>query len=69
MKKVVLAACNAKYIHSNLALRYLSRFRDNNRRHLIKTVEFTINQRADFIVEELFRMQPDVILFSYYIVS
>lgn len=67
VKKVVLAACNAKYIHSNLALRYLSRFRDNNRRHLIKTVEFTINQRADFIVEELFRMQPDVILFSCYI--
>lgn len=67
MKKIVLAALNAKYIHSNLAMRYLSRFQDNHKKHNIITREFTINQRADFIVEELFRLQPDVILFSAYI--
>ena len=67
MKKIVLAALNAKFIHSNLALRYLSRFQDNDKKHHIITREFTINQRPDFIVEELFRMQPDVILFSAYI--
>lgn len=67
MKKIVLAALNAKYIHSNLALRYLSRFQENDKKHNIITREFTINQRADFIVEELFRLQPDVILFSAYI--
>ena len=67
MKKVVLAALNAKYIHSNLALRYLSRFQDNNKKHNVLTREFTINQRLDFIAEELFRLQPDVILFSAYI--
>lgn len=67
MKKVVLAALNAKYIHSNLALRYLSRFQDNNKKHNVVTREFTINQRLDFIAEELFRLQPDVILFSAYI--
>lgn len=67
MKKVILAALNAKYIHSNLALRYLSRFQDNNRKHHVETMEFTINQRLDFIVEELFRKQPDVVLFSCYI--
>lgn len=67
MKKIVLAALNAKYIHSNLALRYLSRFQDNYKKHHITTREFTINQRPDFIVEELFRLQPDVILFSAYI--
>ena len=67
MKKIVLAALNAKYIHSNLALRYLSRFQDNHKNHNIITREFTINQRPDFIVEELFRLQPDVILFSAYI--
>ena len=65
--KVLLAAINAKYIHSNLALRYLSRFQDNDKKHHIITREFTINQRPDFIVEELFRLQPDVILFSAYI--
>ena len=67
MKKIVLAALNAKYIHSNLALRYLSRFQDNYKKHHIITREFTINQRPDFIVEELFRLKPDVILFSAYI--
>lgn len=67
MKKVVLAALNAKYIHSNLALRYLSRFQENNKKHNIVTREFTINQRLDFIAEELYRLQPDVILFSAYI--
>lgn len=67
MKKVILAALNAKYIHSNLALRYLSRFQDNNRKHYVETMEFTINQRLDFIAEELFRKQPDVVLFSCYI--
>lgn len=67
MKKVILAALNAKYIHSNLALRYLSRFQDNNQKHHVETMEFTINQRLDFIAEELFRKQPDVVLFSCYI--
>lgn len=66
-KTVVLAALNAKYIHSNLALRYLSKFQNNEKRHHVQTMEFTINQRIDFIVEELFRQQPDVILFSCYI--
>lgn len=67
MKKIVLAALNAKYIHSNLALRYLSRFQDNHKKYHIITKEFTINQRMDFILEELFRLRPDVILFSAYI--
>ena len=67
MKKVILAALTAKYIHSNLALRYLSRFQNNNQKHHVETMEFTINQRLDFIAEELFRKQPDVVLFSCYI--
>lgn len=67
LKKVILAALNAKYIHSNLALRYLSRFQNNNQKHHVETIEFTINQRLDFIAEELFRKQPDVVLFSCYI--
>ncbi|WP_330612288.1 B12-binding domain-containing radical SAM protein [Anaerotignum lactatifermentans] len=67
MKKILLAALNAKYIHSNLALRYLSKFQDNEKHHHIVTMEFTINQRVDFIAEEIFRQKPDVVLFSCYI--
>lgn len=67
MKKVVLAALSAKFIHSSLALRYLTRFNDNKEKHNITTMEFTINQRLDYIADELFRQKPDVILFSCYI--
>lgn len=67
MKKFVLAAISAKYIHSSLALRYLSKFEQNNKRHRLETVEFTINQRDEFILEELFRLSPDVFFFSCYI--
>lgn len=67
MKKIVLASLSAKFIHSSLALRYLTRFADNGVRHNLQTMEFTINQRLEFIADELFRQQPDVILFSCYI--
>ena len=67
MKKIILASLNAKFIHSSLALRYLTKFNDNDKKHHIVTMEFTINQRLGFIADELFRQQPDVILFSCYI--
>lgn len=67
MKKIVLASLSAKFIHSSLALRYLTKFRDNDQNHNLHTMEFTINQRLDFIADELFRLSPDVILFSCYI--
>ena len=67
MKKIVLASLSAKFIHSSLALRYLTKFNDNAKKHNLTTMEFTINQRLDFIADELFRAKPDVILFSCYI--
>ena len=67
MKKIILAALSAKFIHSSLALRYLTKFNENDKKHHIQTMEFTINQRLDFIADELFRQNPDVILFSCYI--
>ena len=67
MKKIVLASLSAKFIHSSLALRYLTKFNDNTKKHNLTTMEFTINQRLDFIADELFRAKPDVILFSCYI--
>lgn len=67
MKNIILASLSAKFIHSSLALRYLTRFEENGKHHNLHTMEFTINQRLDFIADELFRQQPDVILFSCYI--
>ncbi|WP_343253133.1 B12-binding domain-containing radical SAM protein [Ligaoa zhengdingensis] len=67
MKTFVLAAVNAKFIHSSLAVRSLARFAHNRERHHLITAEFTINQTQDYILDELFRMQPEVLFFSAYI--
>lgn len=42
--KVVLAALNARYSHSSLALRYLQRYCEGQFPNL-ETVEFNINQK------------------------
>lgn len=67
MKRIVLVAIGAKFIHSSLALKYLSRFEDNDKKHHLILHDFTINQPVDFILAELFREQPDIICFSCYI--
>ena len=64
--KVLLTAINSKYIHSNLAVRYLKSFtKDMDHEGVIR--EFTINDREEKIVEEIIKEQPDVVAFSTYI--
>ena len=64
--KVLLTAINSKYIHSNLAVRYLRSFtKDLDYEGKIK--EFTINDREERILEEIIREKPDVVAFSTYI--
>lgn len=63
--KILLTTLNSKYIHSNLAIRYLSRYVEDI--ESIQVEEFTINQNIDFIASEIFKLQPDVIGFSTYI--
>lgn len=64
--KVVLAALNATYSHSSLALRYLQRCCAQQFPEL-ETVEFNINQSPQAILAELVRRKPDVVGFSCYI--
>ena len=64
--KVLLTAINSKYIHSNLAVRYLKSFtKDMDYEGVIR--EFTINDREERILEEIIKEQPDVVAFSTYI--
>ncbi|WP_027623242.1 B12-binding domain-containing radical SAM protein [Clostridium lundense] len=64
--KVILTAVNSKFIHSNLAVRYLKAYtKDLNYECIIK--EFSINDRIERIVHELINEKPDVIAFSCYI--
>lgn len=64
--KVLLAAINSKYIHTNISLRYL----EKSARHLpyeCVRKEFTINENLTRILEEIMEVKPDLIGFSVYI--
>ncbi|MHC1683658.1 MAG: B12-binding domain-containing radical SAM protein [Clostridiaceae bacterium] len=64
--KVLLCGINSKYIHSNLAIRYLKAYtEDLNYSCSIK--EYNINQRLEIILEDIITEVPDVIAFSAYI--
>lgn len=64
--KIVLVGINAKYIHTNLALLYLSRI-GRDKLTDFETVEYTINQNTDVILQHLYRKKPAVVLFSCYL--
>jgi anaerobic magnesium-protoporphyrin IX monomethyl ester cyclase len=64
--KLVLTALNAKYVHTNLAVRYLKEYSKNlEYQCLIK--EFSINDQLENILEATMEEKPDVIAFSCYI--
>lgn len=65
-KKILLCAVNAKYIHSNLAIRYLKKFCET---HIegIDTAEFSINDNINSILKKLFNSDSDIYGFSCYI--
>ena len=66
MKKILLVAVNAKYIHSNLAV-YSLRAAAGAYADQIEIAEYTINQRPDQVLGDIYRRQPDVVAFSCYI--
>lgn len=68
--KILLAAVNAKFIHTNLAIRDLKRMavsRFGIPADMIVLREFTINQYPGEILGELARQAPDVLCLSAYI--
>lgn len=64
--KVLLTAVNAKYIHSNLAVRYLKAYtKDLDFECKIK--EFSINDRVEKVFEKIIEEKPNMVAFSCYI--
>ncbi|MEF9991200.1 MAG: B12-binding domain-containing radical SAM protein [Romboutsia sp.] len=63
--KILLTTLNSKFIHTNLAIRYLKSF--------VKDIididirEYTINNDLDYILKDIYKGDYDVILFSTYI--
>ena len=64
--KILLAASNAKYIHSNLAVYDLRAFASEYKEHILLG-EYTINQTKDEILKEIYRSGAEVVCFSCYI--
>lgn len=69
--KIVIAALNAKYPHTNLAIRYLrtqcleSRILKKSSKIVLK--EYTINDSIQTVVSDLVSEKPDICAFSCYI--
>ncbi len=77
---VLLAAINAKYIHSNLAVYSLKAYVEEkwdseagqkeiqeDTKPIIAIAEYTINQTVDQILMDLYRRKPDMLCFSCYL--
>ncbi|OAH53608.1 MULTISPECIES: B12-binding domain-containing radical SAM protein [Bacillaceae] len=62
---ITVCTLNAKYIHTNLAIRYLKSYCEDA--YNIHIAEYTIKDPAMNIVTDLYSKKPDVIGFSCYI--
>ena len=71
--RYLLAAINAKYIHSNLGIYSLRRYAMDRlglsaeSKIQIDLGEYTINHQMDQILQDIYRRKPDVVGFSCYI--
>ncbi|MCM1181250.1 MAG: B12-binding domain-containing radical SAM protein [Clostridium sp.] len=71
--KIILAALNAKYVHSNLAVYDLEAYaraklkREQDLVPIIEVKEYTINHNLDLILQSLYQEKADVAAFSCYI--
>ena len=65
-KKILLCALNAKYIHSNLAVYSLMAYA-NRAPVKLELAEYTINNRTEEILKEIYLKKADVAAFSCYI--
>lgn len=63
---ILLVGVNAKFIHSNLAIRFLQQYAAKQG-YCANRMEFTINQHPADILRELYLARPDAVGFSCYL--
>ncbi len=66
VEKILLVAINAKYIHSNLAVHSLKAYAKRYSKN-IEIAEYTINNRIEDILDDIYIRKPEVLAFSCYI--
>lgn len=64
--RFLLAAINAKYIHSNLAVYSLQAYA-GKQGFPVELREYTINQPKDYILKDIYKQKADAVFFSCYI--
>ncbi len=64
---ILLCGINAKYIHTNLAIRQIKGYVEQNSNYSINIVEYTINNYVNDILKSLYEHKPDILGFSCYI--
>ncbi len=64
--RVILAALNAKYIHTNLAVRSLRQCA-KEAGFDVSIAEYTVNHSFDALLAALYREQPEIVAFSCYL--
>ena len=64
--KILLAAVNAKYIHSNLAVYCLKSYAASKGQEA-ELAEYTINQQTEEVLRDLYERNADIVAFSCYI--
>lgn len=65
--KCLLVAINAKYIHSNPAVYSLKAYAGAEYENEIEITEYTINNRMEDILSDIYKRKPDAAAFSCYI--
>lgn len=63
--KILLTTLNTKYVHTNIALRYL--YETVKEKYSVIRKEFSINDQIEKIISDITNILPDVIAFSVYI--
>ncbi len=71
----LLVGINAKFIHSNLALRYIKKYTENylaqqatfDEDYRLTLMEFSINQQSDYILDMIMEEKPSIVAFSCYL--
>lgn len=64
--KTLLVGINAKFIHSNLAIRSLQRYARQSGFN-VDIAEYTINQSIDHILSDIIKLEPEILGFSCYL--